>query len=277
MKKTQTQGKCIFCQGLGLTKEHIWPNWFNGVLFRTDEFHNQLLVHYDFVEGSELSTTVLEKKRNGKLGSTKIRNVCAKCNNGWMSQIEDSVKEILTPMLLGHGVELNFNEQNIVALWIVMRTIMAEYSDLKTQAIPQSHREYIYNNRSIPPNWKIWIGKCEGEDWSFRYRHYSMGAYPQYDSLSHIYGTIKLTPNVQFSSMGLGHFFIHAITGPDDILKYSHFDDEVGLIQIWPHKFQFLLRRYQKIHWPPSKILSENLALNISDFLYNKFNGQKII
>ena len=41
-KKSKAQGKCIFCGGEGLTKEHVWPNWIKSVLPRdSTEHHTQ--------------------------------------------------------------------------------------------------------------------------------------------------------------------------------------------------------------------------------------------
>ncbi|MER3424998.1 MAG: hypothetical protein C4293_18980 [Nitrospiraceae bacterium] len=36
----------------------------------------------------------------------KVGNVCATCNNGWMSRLEDDLKPILTPMIIGNSISL---------------------------------------------------------------------------------------------------------------------------------------------------------------------------
>jgi hypothetical protein len=36
----------------------------------------------------------------------KVGNVCQRCNNGWMSHLENDVKLILSPMVLGSPLTL---------------------------------------------------------------------------------------------------------------------------------------------------------------------------
>jgi hypothetical protein len=58
--------------------------------------------------------------------------------------------------------------QGIVAAWIAMTIIVAEYFDPAKAAVSYAQRQYLRKNQRVPPNWKIWI------------RHYKRGNWPAY-------------------------------------------------------------------------------------------------
>lgn len=76
---------CWFCdQPKGKTREHIFPRWLTGEMGEreTDVTPTRL----ELVTGKTASTT----KR--PLAGLVARGICATCNNGWMSQLEEQVR-----------------------------------------------------------------------------------------------------------------------------------------------------------------------------------------
>jgi hypothetical protein len=96
---------CIFCGGLPLTREHIWADWFRAHLPRTLPFYHSGRI----VLNEDNTRTRNSKKMSGDPRSKKLRIVCNKCNNGWMSDLQNATKPILTPLL--HHQQITLSEQ----------------------------------------------------------------------------------------------------------------------------------------------------------------------
>src|SRR5437016_6546602 len=92
-KKTKkVPGRCVFCDGTGLTKEHIWSDWLKDVIPPTEDHVNtDIVIHPDHNARVAL-VTPSQRKRQGGLNTRKMRNVCGGCNGGWMKTIVDRAK-----------------------------------------------------------------------------------------------------------------------------------------------------------------------------------------
>ena len=92
------RNQCIFCQGSGMSKEHFWSSWMDSVIPKGEknEYTNIILSGQD----ENLSMDSISV-RQGDVITKKIRVVCKKCNSGWMSRIEETVKPILLKLMNG--------------------------------------------------------------------------------------------------------------------------------------------------------------------------------
>jgi hypothetical protein len=111
-------------------------------------------------------------KKPGVPSSKKIRAVCKKCNETWMSNIEEISKPVLTPLILGEKITLSVDDQQIIATWLALKTIIGDQDDQKTSSIHTESHNIFYQTRLALDGWKIWIGHYEGADWKTRYRHH---------------------------------------------------------------------------------------------------------
>lgn len=84
---------CIFCLSRrDLTGEHAFPVWLGKALGPSAT----RLGEQQFTKDGRLL-----RSYNAPGFSLKSNAVCKKCNNGWMSQLETSVKPVLEPVALG--------------------------------------------------------------------------------------------------------------------------------------------------------------------------------
>lgn len=163
-KKNKKQGKCIFCNGFGLSKQHVIPDWMSALLPYND-LHSQQTIDMSAVfDPASASVVVIPgetyKKRNGPVNQRKVRNVCLICNNGWISRVEDAAKPLFEAMICGRGAALSKTDVESLSLAIAIITIMWEFThpDESNRVIPAAHRDFIYKNKRLPDGWYIAVG-----------------------------------------------------------------------------------------------------------------------
>lgn len=154
--------RCVFCQWEGkLSREHVWPKWIRSVV---PEGTRQGSIRRARVSAKtgEAHTHL----RHGLAASRRIRVICrSRCNGGWMSDLEQQIRPILEPLILGdRSRPLSSADQALLGLWSLKTAMMLEYlhpPDIR--AIPPSHYEYLYQRRQPPSNSRIWLVPYAGE------------------------------------------------------------------------------------------------------------------
>ena len=93
--------KCIFCNGASgtrLTKEHIFPDWLRRLFPRSPtDTHT-----HGHTSWKGLQPVTSLTKKQGQAGSRRVKVVCQKCNNEWLSGLEKRTKPLL--LMLIHGM-----------------------------------------------------------------------------------------------------------------------------------------------------------------------------
>ncbi len=157
--QAKNQGRCIFCNSLGLTKEHLWADWLRVYLPRTMLRHTTQSTLVD----PHMEDQVSIERRPGDFYSRRIRCVCVTCNNGWMSRLQTSARPFLIPFLTGQPTTVHKRGRRILSAWIAMMVIVGEYATREFIAVPASDRDYLHREQVPPSHWRIWIGAhaCE--------------------------------------------------------------------------------------------------------------------
>src|SRR5215207_4394777 len=157
-------GKCIFCGQPGLTKGHIWPEWFGTVLTLNAPHHEQAVGEVHTFVPRMRTPPVHRRIRQGHAGSRKPRNTCAECNGSWMSRIEQAAIPVAAPLMRGDAVLLDTIGQRLLASLLCLITIRVEFTDPATLATPKEERDWLRLRGEPPPNWKIWLARYAGEE-----------------------------------------------------------------------------------------------------------------
>jgi hypothetical protein len=248
----KSQGHCIFCGGTGLSKEHIWSDWLDGLIPRHDE-HGEYWgrMHRDGGSG-EVEWTELPacSARQGSVFQRKVRIVCERrCNNGWMSCVVDRAKPHVERMILGKSFKLNRKEQTDLAAWIGVTTVIQEFANrVGTPRIPPEDRTVLMNTEAPPLSWSIWIARYMGEWWA------PMGHYhiPMSYSKRQTDGDpVPPGGELQLTTFTLGELLVHVFTStqPKMIETYRSYiggaSNSAKLQQLWPIAGDTLV-------WPPS-------------------------
>jgi hypothetical protein len=238
--KLKGPGSCIFCGGSRLTKEHIFSNWLKSLLPSTD-VHTQTLA-----DPFAKENPVTQKTRPGTLTQWKIRKVCAICNSGWMSQIVNRSKPFVESLILDQPIELDRQAQTSLAAWIAIATIMAEFTDSRTAAIPPGDRKILKATEQPPATWTIFAGRYRGEKFGSgsHYRHAASGF--QYAGSSQ-------PDKFQFTTYALETFLVHAFSSTNSRLAAAMREafSPDKMIRIWPTADKV-------ISWPASPVIEDD-------------------
>jgi hypothetical protein len=138
---------CIFCGDTSstLSSEHIFPDWITG--FYSDRVAGPLRGTIEFAYPSGEN-----KSFRGIPFQQKVRTVCRKCNNGWMSALESHIRPYLSKMLVGERTRLRSNAQRNLAFWCAKTAFVLQYINTVNTIIPESHYFELYSLQSALPS-----------------------------------------------------------------------------------------------------------------------------
>jgi hypothetical protein len=232
---------CIFCgSSEKLTKEHIFPAWLQRYLgIGTQELN---IVFYS-ENPQTMHSTVYGRHLN--------RNVCRKCNNEWMSQLESAVGPLLKDMLEDRISRiLTDDEIHFIGLWIFKTALTLHNANPYPQVIPERHYRLAFE-RKAPAHCLISIARLkdrlaqpswiQDQNWIGGHLHFSG------DDLRE---KLKQTYRIVF---GFGHFAARIIYFP---LNLGLFPLEDGVQFVHPRS------RNLPVVWPPSHSVDDLWDLN---------------
>ena len=234
------RGRCIFCGGTPLSKEHIWPHWLRKH-FAFDQPYN---MHIGTVgalapDGKIIWGIRHDQPRTGDFRSQKLRVVCRRCNNGWMSRLQMASKPILLPFISGSWEELDARQQGIITAWVTMLAMVWELRHPPTMATSADQRSHLRQTGEPPPGWKIWIGRT-ANIWECAINHIG---WLQYDSEKPP-TVITLSANTQITACCLGNLYL-LVYGSTSEITYEEEKDfaaKHGTEVLWPLQDRRLLR-----------------------------------
>jgi hypothetical protein len=185
--------------------------------------------------------------RVGDFHNRKLFIVCAPCNNRWMSLLQTEAKPYLLTLIKGEPSALDVNIQTIIAAWIAMTVIVAEYFGERVTTTV-SDRHYFRKVKKPSDRWKLFIGHFKRGNWKPHLVHHT---FPISSSKYHIkrnqFGAP--TPNTQTTALTVGQLYIFAASSPTDVFEQWRVtaDGAGKLAQIWPIKRNI-------VGWPPTAL-----------------------
>lgn len=256
---------CIFCQKDGkLSKEHIWPDWYRSYAKpkSTDSYINEIHVG----EGKKPSTLIEKIERNGNLITLKLRVVCEKCNNGWMSELENKVKCLLIPIINEKTINIDTKAQRILSEWITMKTLVAEHFQAETIVTLSNDINKFYKTREIPRYFRIYIGKHNNPCQTAYMRHTHTFSSPERVFKQPMYNRQR---NTQTILLLFGPLIIYVIACREIDLRIWKFFKLGGLLTIFP-------TRKNLIKWKKVEVLNQNRLSNIAYSLDDLAKHKKV-
>lgn len=208
---------CVFCGAIPLTKEHVIAQWLRAALGVTD-FRVRYIQH-------TLETT---RHHDGPAFLEQVRVVCATCNNGWMNDLEESVRHFLPKLITGRLVLLNVAEQEALARWSFKTMLMYQYthSAQHRTVIPDADYVEFYATREL------------SKDMTARVAFMNFppdNSVPLLDTLGQAYGDANELGDAWISTLKIGCLVVQILRGPErEGMRLQPFESDQLFRAIWP-------------------------------------------
>jgi len=231
----QPKRTCIFCGGAGMTKEDYWPQWYQ----KLNDRKWTKAVHITSRPDKAGDVVIKQRLRPGDPTESKLGRVCGACNNGWMSDLQTAAKPLIAQLLSGKWREFSREEQETLAAWATMFTMVIEYVDPGTVAISQEHRSEFCKTSQPPALFKVWIGRLlPGTRHHGAFYHQSMAVYLDGEPAPNIQTTVIACDGLLLLVASAQRDYV---IGETDNHKDFHFQEiapndwlGLGLGQLWP-------------------------------------------
>jgi hypothetical protein len=138
--------RCVFCGAGGkMDKEHVLPDWLARELPDLGRGWHQRFGAFGEDKG---------RWHNAPFTVT-VGTVCPKCNQGWMSDLEDAVRSWLSPMFRGRGRTFYGGGLTVLATWAAKTALVI---GSRAESMPRAPSERFYRERRPSESTTIWTG-----------------------------------------------------------------------------------------------------------------------
>jgi hypothetical protein len=255
---------CIFCGCSPTTKEDVWPTWLTQYVPRSLKNYHGALAEIDQLG----QVTRIQKKWDGDPRSRRSQCVCRKCNNEWMSQLQEKAKPIILRLVKTQAITLSLHDQKVFSAWATMTTMTSEYIQPSTVAISEGNRQRFYRGKEPLKLWQIWIGDYPRGTWKPHRIHHAWPVRTRIRDESKL--AANTAPNTQTTTLIFGNLYLHVASTdiPNAIGRLTFPDEVINTIlkRIWP-------LRFGPISWPPRQTMTDRDADNIAGYLFLSMTG----
>lgn len=225
--------KCVFCGSNADSKEHFWPTWVHEHLTPAKEGvrHSRELFSFHPTTGLMVSGP---KGRQGDQRTIRIRAVCKRCNNEWMSEIEQAAQPSLLPIICGREAKLSKDDLLQIARWAALKTIIAEHDKPGLSLTPQRDRTQFMRTQEIPEYFKIFVAHNLSKMELYFLRHANCVALTREGPIPPLDDTTK---NIQVITFVVGKAVIQTVCSRSNELTLTNRAHVKGFhdrCEIWP-------------------------------------------
>lgn len=168
VRMTKLPKRCLFCGQAGqITKEHAWPKWLGADIH---VFPTQSTQTTGFGRSAE---DVIKEKPNlvvskqGSVLTTRIREVCARCNSGWMSRLESDARPLLkrlwAPSYPFGRTSISHAGATTLAAWATKTAWVRERVDGPSRTTTPVMRRALMDSLRPPDLTTVWFARHKGQ------------------------------------------------------------------------------------------------------------------
>ena len=253
-KKPNPQRRCIFCNGTPVSGEHLFSDWISTLVPKSTQQHTN--IRWKTTKGDADRHVTASKRIEGDLSSKKLRAPCIRCNETWMSVLENQAKPVLTPLILGQTSSIFPDAQKRIRQWAILKTIIGEQDHPQSAVIATESIDHFYRTHELPPNHSVWIGHYKGDVWrGTHYYHRAVLVTPFDMPKDGVIGPNR--PNSQTTTLVIGELYIHIFSAPPPILYNIGFPGNYRLAEL-------PFNSTSTIEWPLSIPLHDQFAMGIA-------------
>ncbi len=224
---------CIFCDNSGpLSREHVFATWLKQAVDTKGR-----IVH-TYAPHAGHPGKALEWEAAGF--DVVTRKVCTTCNTGWMAELEEQTRPILTPLIRGKVRHLDVADQTIIARWAGKTAVTLNAADHATPSRFPNGFVTALKSGEPPPMTQVWFGALDFRavaGANVRMRISGPGFQAQLAVMPLLLlGRLLLVAFVRLDPRALPRLVQHTLQNV--------------LSQIWPP--------VERVRWPPPAALSES-------------------
>lgn len=252
--------KCIFCErqppDIKITGEHIFSDWLRELFPRDDKTtHTQGVITWPLAGPPDVPPSIKLSPKLGHSGSRKVSAVCDRCNERWMSNLEEAAKPILIQMITGRGGEISPSMQRTLATWAAKTAMTGERIVAESAVIKQSQRAWLKERLEPPKDWIIWAVPYSGTEW----RNLGLFQHSGRVELAPVNDDGAVEHSLGLTFMGMGHLLLQIFhtSWPgywDGVLDARH------TTRIWP-------LTGETIQWPAPYVFSDLETKYFSNYM----------
>ena len=140
---------CIFCGASANSCEDAWPRWLTSRFIAPGTMEAQ--------RGVDLRMSTWRTDRP----EIRIRRVCAECNNGWMSRLQQRAKPVIERLWDQDTCILDIEDSHALSLWAVMTSMVLQTLDEpEGWLFSDLERTLICKHEQILHVIGVWIANC---------------------------------------------------------------------------------------------------------------------
>lgn len=146
---------CAFCtESANLTGEHLFADWIDRIFTASTS-------HYVFTDNDPITLKV--RKYGSRRLNKKFKVVCATCNNGWMSKIDNAARNTLKDVIR-YRAPICFLRSGLQAIaeFTLKNAFVADYVNARPFFGTYSRAQFR-RHRQFPPGTHIWLGAIRTE------------------------------------------------------------------------------------------------------------------
>jgi len=171
-----------------------------------------------------------------------LKCVCQKCNNGWMSDLEDQNKAQILAMMLDREITLEPLQQKVFARWAVLKAMIIGSSDRQRTLFYGEFERKSFRPPSfaMPLRTSVWVGRYAGSGF--------------HAGVTYVFAPVENIPQALVGSVTtiiVGHLAIQVLT-THVTPKFSTWNFDIRILPgRWDENLLTLLPVLGCVKWPP--------------------------
>jgi len=156
---------CIFCTAPPDSLEHILPVWTQEIIPPLPEatFSEYGRADGHYIAEDLTESLVSNRERGFDVAHLRVGVVSTDCNTGWMSQLEDAAKPVLSSLIRGEPRLLSARDQMTISTWMTLRAMVSEMLWPDRACTTQPDRHQFRAQQQPFQNSKVWLAYYPGD------------------------------------------------------------------------------------------------------------------
>ncbi len=221
---------CIFCGRTPTTVEHILGRaWVSSLMPGNESFTTRLTRSEDV--GGVPETRRFSRKASAGGATATVNCVCAKCNNGWMQELDQLLQPALTDIVNGETGTLHVLGCRLMAVWATKTALLIDEM-WNEPMIPAATKLAFGKTRTLPQGWTYWLAVRSETDDRSHLRATTLGPDPSFDDVEGLAISFRVL-----------HLIVHVLAPINPVVLWHE--------PAWRPYLQCLWPRLSALSWPP--------------------------